>query len=73
MPEAIKQAGSIIQELTSAQSVQAIITVILTITLMIIVVQGQQVPDYMLYAWFALLGLYMELPSRKPSNLTPKT
>lgn len=64
MPESIKQAASIVQELTSAQSVQAILTIVLSITLMILVIREQNVPEYMLYAWFGMIGLYMELPSR---------
>ena len=57
MGETIKQSASTIAELTGAQAVQAMLTLILTITLMALIVLSRDVPEYLTYAWFALLGL----------------
>lgn len=69
MTEAIKQANTLVCDITSAKSVQAMITLIVTIGLMSMVVMGRDVPEYMLYAWFAMIGVYMEMPGKKLSPI----
>lgn len=64
MTEAIQKAGTVVGELTSARSVQAVVTIIVTLALMFLVVSARPIPDFLLYAWFALLGLYMEMPGK---------
>ncbi len=64
MTEAIKEAVNSLEILISPRGVQAIITVLVTITLLWLVANGNDVPEDLLYAWFVLLGLYMELPKK---------
>lgn len=68
MTEVIKQAQSTIEELTSARTVQAIVTLIVTLALMTMIVLEREVPESLLYAWFALIGLYMELPGKSKTK-----
>lgn len=64
MTDAIKQANTAICDWTSAKSVQAMITIIVTIALTVMWILGRDVPEYMLYAWFAMIGMYMEIPGK---------
>lgn len=68
MTESIKEAVTTIDQLTSARSVQALITVIVTIALMAMFLLERTIPEPMIYAWFALLGLYMEMPGKPKQN-----
>ena len=68
MTETIRQAKSVIDELTEAKTIQALLVLIITITLAVMVVNGTAIPEWLQFAWFTLLGVYMELPQRK---LTP--
>lgn len=65
MPEVIKQHASAISELTGAQAVQAMLTMIVTVTIMILLVLDRDVPQFLLLAFFTLLGIYMELPKNR--------
>lgn len=68
MTETIKQAKSTIEELTDARTVQALITIILTVAIAFMLVSNREVPENLLYGWFAMVGVYMELPRKKPSE-----
>lgn len=63
MTETIRQARCAIDDLTKASTIQALLTVILTIVLAVLVINHGFIPEWLKYAWFALLGVYMELPS----------
>lgn len=63
MTEVIKDSASTLSELTGAQAVQAMLMLIVTITLMIMIVLGRDIPEFLTIAFFTLLGVYMELPS----------
>jgi hypothetical protein len=73
MPDSVKEHVSAISELTGAQAVQAMLTLIVTITLMILLVLGRDMPEFLIYAWMLLLGIYMELPSKKASSNLPRS
>lgn len=60
----IVEAKNTIDQLTSARAVQALVTIIVTIALMTMFILERAIPEPMIYAWFALLGLYMEMPGK---------
>ncbi len=68
MPVPEKEQMSVLAELTGAQAVQAVLTLIVTTTLMILIVLGRDIPDFLTTAFFVLLGVYMELPSKASQN-----
>lgn len=74
MSEAIKQVKCTIDDFTEAKTIQALLTIILTVVLALLVVNNQVVPEWFKLAWFTLLGVYMELPKRdaKHENLQSK-
>lgn len=69
MTEIIKDSTSTISQLTGAQAVQAMLMLVVTITLMVMIVLGRDIPEFLTIAFFTLLGIYMELPSlpKKPT------
>lgn len=69
MPEVIKQPISVISQLTGAQAVQAVLMLLITITLMILIVLERDIPEFLTIAFFTLLGVYMELPSKAFSKI----
>lgn len=64
MTDTIIEAGDTVHQLISSKGVQAMVAVIVTIALMTMLVLERPIPDFALYAWFALLGLYMESPGK---------
>ena len=69
MSDAIKATGSFVSEVTNAQSAQFLLSIIVTITLAVMLILGKEIPDFLLYAWFAMIGIYMEIPSKvRPSG-----
>lgn len=64
MTDQIIEAGDTVHQLVSSKGVQAMIAIIVTIALMAMLLLEKPIPDWTLYAWFALLGLYMELPGK---------
>lgn len=64
MTDAIERVKCTIDDFTKASTVQALLTIVLTVVLAVLVIKGVEVPEYVKYAWFALLGVYMELPGK---------
>ena len=64
MREAKTITVSIVDELTSPKTIQAILTLIVTITLMVMIALERSIHDYLTFAWFTLIGLYMALPKK---------
>lgn len=64
MGEAVRQHISTVSELTGAQAVQAMLMMIVTVTLMVLIILEREIPQFLIGAFWVLLGVYMELPSK---------
>lgn len=64
MTDTIVKAGDTVHQLISQKGVQALVTVIVTCGMIGMLILGITPPEYLIYAWFMLLGVYVELPGK---------
>lgn len=70
MPKVISDTSSLVHELSEARVIQAVLVIMMTITLMVLYIMQLPIPSELSSIWLFSVGLYMELPSkpRKPPN-----
>jgi len=68
MTDTIIKSGENIQLLLSQKGVQAQITLIVIVSVMIMLIIGREIPDWAMYMASGLVGLYFDVPGKQTNT-----
>lgn len=60
--EASEHTINTIAELRDARTLQAVLTLMITISALFLIVSDKEIPEFLLSVWLLLIGMYIPLP-----------